>query len=137
MAAAVTPELWMLVFSGVLLFVLIIIAGVGNTMAGNGQWAGGNRDTPAPNAPTVWGARASRAYHNMLETLPIFIIAVVAAHLAGVSTSHTVLGAQLYFWARLAYGVIYIAGIAYVRTIAWLVSLVGIALVLFSICGAA
>lgn len=137
MAPAMTPELWMLVYSGVLLFVLIIIAAVGSTIAGNGQWAGGNRDTPAPHAPTIWGGRASRAYHNMLETLPIFIIAVVAAHLAGVSTSHTVLGAQLYFWGRVAYGVIYIAGIPYVRTLAWLVSLVGIALVLFALCGAA
>jgi uncharacterized MAPEG superfamily protein len=133
MAPAMTQELWMLVCSGVLLFVLIIIAAVANGAAGNGQWAGGNRDMPAPNAVPVWGGRANRAYANMLETLPIFIIAVVAAHLAGVSTSLTVLGAQLYFWGRLAHAVIYIAGVPYVRTVAWLASIVGIALILVAI----
>jgi uncharacterized MAPEG superfamily protein len=123
----------MLVYSGLLLFVLIIVAAVANGAAGNGQWAGGNRDTPAPNPVPVWGGRAERSYKNMQETLPIFIIAIVAAHLAGVSTSYTILGAQLYFWGRLAHAVIYIAGIPYVRTLAWLVSIVGIAMVLIAL----
>jgi uncharacterized MAPEG superfamily protein len=135
MAPAMTPELWMLVYSGLLLFVLIITTAVANGVAGNGPWAGSNRDTPAPKPMPVWGGRANRAYVNMQETLPIFIIAVIAAHLAGVSTSHTLLGAQLYFWGRLAHAVIYIAGIPYIRTVAWLVSIVGIALILFSLCG--
>jgi len=130
-----TPELWMLVYSGVLLFVLIIIAAIANGVAGNGAWAGGNRDVPAPNPVPVWGGRANRAYVNMQETLPIFIIAIVAAHLAGVSTTYTVLGAQLYFWGRLAHAVIYIVGLPYVRTLAWLVSIVGIAMVILALCG--
>ncbi len=135
MTPAMTPELWMLVYSGVLLFVLIIIAAVANGAAGNGAWAGGNRDVPAPNPVPVWGGRAKRAYVNMQETLPIAIIAIVAAHLAGISTAHTVLGAQLYFWGRVAYSVIYIAGLPYVRTLAWLVSIVGIAMVILALCG--
>ena len=135
MIQGMTPELWLLVYSGVLLFVLVLLPAIASGAAGNGQWAGGNRDTPAPKPMPVWGGRAYRAGVNMQETLPIFIIAILAANLAGISTAHTVLGAQLYFWGRLAHAAIYIAGIPYVRTLAWLVSIVGIGLVLFSLCG--
>lgn len=40
------------------------------------------------------------------------------------------LGAQLYFWARLAYVPVYAAGIPYLRTLVWVVSIVGIILLL-------
>jgi uncharacterized MAPEG superfamily protein len=42
----------------------------------------------------------------------------------------TVLGAQLYFWARLAYVPVYAAGIPYLRTLLWAASIAGIVLVL-------
>ena len=42
----------------------------------------------------------------------------------------TVLGAQLFFWARLAYAVVYLAGIAWLRTAVWAVSMVGVVLLL-------
>ena len=42
----------------------------------------------------------------------------------------TALGAQLFFWGRLAYALIYLAGIAWVRTAAWAVSIAGIVLVM-------
>ncbi len=41
----------------------------------------------------------------------------------------TLLGAQLFFWARLAYAAIYIAGIIWVRTLAWLVSMAGLVVI--------
>ena len=41
----------------------------------------------------------------------------------------TQLGAQLFFWARLAYAVIYLIGIPYLRTLAWIVSAAGLALI--------
>ncbi|MEO7935944.1 MAG: MAPEG family protein, partial [Dokdonella sp.] len=40
------------------------------------------------------------------------------------------LGAQLYFWARLAYLPTYAAGIPYLRTVIWGVAIVGLAMVL-------
>jgi uncharacterized MAPEG superfamily protein len=40
------------------------------------------------------------------------------------------LGAQLYFWARIAFVPVYALGIPVVRTLVWTVSLVGIVLVL-------
>jgi uncharacterized MAPEG superfamily protein len=42
----------------------------------------------------------------------------------------TVLGAQLYFWARLVYVPVYAAGIPYLRTLIWAASIVGIVLLL-------
>jgi len=50
--------------------------------------------------------------------------------LANRNTPHTALGAQLYFWARVAYLPIYLAGIPYLRTAVWAVSLWGMLQVL-------
>jgi uncharacterized MAPEG superfamily protein len=47
----------------------------------------------------------------------------------GKSNSMTVLGAQLFFWGRVAYAAIYVAGIAYLRTAAWAVSIIGLVLI--------
>jgi uncharacterized MAPEG superfamily protein len=45
---------------------------------------------------------------------------------AGKTNDMTLLGAQIFFWARLAYAVIFVAGIIWVRTAAWLVSMAGL-----------
>ena len=42
----------------------------------------------------------------------------------------TALGAQLYFWARVAYVPLYAAGIPYLRSLVWAVSVAGILMVL-------
>ena len=39
------------------------------------------------------------------------------------------LGAQLFFWARLVYAPVYLAGVPWVRTAVWLVSIVGLILI--------
>lgn len=46
-----------------------------------------------------------------------------SAHQAG---AHTAIGAQVYFWARVAYLPIYVVGIPYLRTAVWAASLWGI-----------
>lgn len=50
-------------------------------------------------------------------------LTVVLAHKSGASS---VLGAQVYFWARVAYLPIYLVGIPYLRTLVWAASLWGI-----------
>ena len=62
-------------------------------------------------AITGWAGRAQRAHRNMLESLMLFAILVLAAKAAGISNAMTLLGAQLFFWGRVAHAVIYIAGI--------------------------
>src|SRR5258706_16413279 len=78
---------------------------------------------------TGWAGRAWRAHHNMLESLVLFAALVLVAVIAGKTNSATLLGAQIFFWARLAYAVAYIAGIPWLRTGVWCVSLIGLAII--------
>ncbi len=124
-----TIEMSMLVWSVVLGLVQIAISAAGSVAQRGLGWAAGARDeTPKP--LTGVAARLSRASSNFLETFPFFIAVVLAAYVLQRHDSMTMLGAQLYFWARLIYVPVYAAGIPYLRTLVWAVSLVGIVLVL-------
>lgn len=76
--------------------------------------------------PTVplWAARAQRAHLNMVETMPAFIAVVVAAGFIAPQTAHVdiALWAQIFFLARIAHAVVYIAGIPFLRTPIYLLS---------------
>jgi len=123
------PELALLVWAVVLTFVQMLLAVMGATLQVGLPALAGNREALAP--CTGWAGRAARAHHNMLENLVLFAALVLVALLAGRTNSTTLLGAQLFFWARLAYAVVYVAGIPWLRTALWLVSVIGLAL-LFS-----
>lgn len=123
-----TPDLQMLVWSAVLFLVQMAVAATGaNAQVGLPALAGNREDLPAI---TGWAGRARRAHANMLENLVVFAIVVLVAHATGKANATTALGAALFFWARLAYAVIYVAGIPWLRTAAWAVSLAGILLIL-------
>jgi uncharacterized MAPEG superfamily protein len=65
----------------------------------------------------------------MLESLAIFSIVVLVAHVSGRADATTALGATLFFWGRVAFALVYLAGIPWLRTAVWLVSVAGILLV--------
>jgi uncharacterized MAPEG superfamily protein len=88
----------------------------------------GNRDTPDATQP-AWLDRSERAAKNMCENLPLFIGLVAVAHLGGRQGHRVELGAHLFFWARVAYWPIYLAGIPVVRTMIWWVSIAGLAVI--------
>lgn len=122
-----TPELSMLVWAVALTFAQMLVAAVGaTTQAGLPRLAGNRDDLPAL---TGWAGRAARAHRNMLENIVLFAALVLTAHVAGVSNDMTVLGTQLFFWARLVYAVVYVAGIPWLRTGVWAVSVVGLVLI--------
>jgi uncharacterized MAPEG superfamily protein len=98
----------------------VLISGL---LAAGFRWGFGNREQ-APTRP-AWGERAERAQRNMLENLIPFTALVLAAHLAGVAGEGTARGATLFFWGRLAHATVYIAGIPYLRTAAFLVAIAG------------
>ena len=87
----------------------------------------GNRD----NMPALTGlaGRAKRAHLNMLESLVLFAILVFGAHAMGISNAMTLLGAQLFFFGRLAYAGVYVVGLPWIRTGVWAVSVVGLVLI--------
>ena len=124
-----TMELRMLAWATALGLVHILVAAALATGQRGLRWNVGNRDgAPVPLAGAA--ARAARASANFLETFPLFAAAVLAAFVARRSGADTARGAQLYLWARVAYLPIYAAGIPYLRSAVWAVSMVGLLLVL-------
>lgn len=83
----------------------------------------GNRD--AMPEPSPIAGRAKRAALNNLENLALFVAAFVAARLAGAAPEAVLPGAHLFVWGRVAYVGVYLAGIPYLRTLVWLVSVIG------------
>ena len=77
-------------------------------------------------------ARLQRAFQNFRETFVYFAVAVLVVTLLNKTNTHTALGAQLYFWARLVYVPVYAAGIPFARTAVWTVSIVGLVMVLLA-----
>jgi uncharacterized MAPEG superfamily protein len=124
-----TTELCMLMWSVVLGLVQIALAATCSVGQRGQGWAASARDEMKPPLSGI-GGRLDRARANFLETFPLFVAVVLAAHLLQRHDNMTVLGAQLYFWARLAYVPAYAAGIPYLRTLIWAASIVGIVLVL-------
>lgn len=126
-----TPELHYLVWSAVLTLVLAVIAVLGAMQHVGLPRLAGNRENMGEMPD--WAGRAARAHRNMLENLVLFAILVLAARAANISNAMTVLGAQLFFWGRLAHAAIYMAGIPWLRTGAWVVSVIGLALIFWQL----
>ncbi len=122
-----TAELTYLVWSALLCLVQAVIAVVGAMQIAGLPRLAGNRDEMPPIGG--WAGRAERAHRNMLESLGLFAIFVLAAHLSQRTDAITALGAAIFFWARVAYLVIYLAGIPWLRTGVWAVSIVGMLMV--------
>lgn len=121
-------ELTMLAWSAVLALVLVAVASSAAQQQVGLPTLAGNREGMRP--LTGFALRAQRAHANLLENLPVFAIAVLVAAAANRLNGTTALGAQLFLWGRVAHAVIYLAGIPWLRTAAWGVSIVGIVLIL-------
>ena len=124
------PELMWLVWAVALTVVQMLVCVSAATLQVGLPTLAGNREGLML---TGFAGRALRAHHNMLENLVLFAALVLVAVAAGKTNSNTLLGAQIFFWARLAYAVIYLAGIAWLRTAVWLVSIVGLAIIFFQL----
>jgi uncharacterized MAPEG superfamily protein len=120
------PEMLMLLWAIALTVVQVLIATHGAMMQVGLPALAGNRE----NLPvlTGWAGRAQRAHRNMLENLVLFTALVFLVVAAGKSNAMTALGAELFFWGRFAYALIYLGGIAWLRTLSWLVSVIGMVL---------
>ncbi|MHA6203132.1 MAPEG family protein [Dyella soli] len=125
-------ELKMLVWSIVLGLLHVLVAATFSTMQRGLAWHAGNRENPQPLVGVA--ARTDRASRNFLETFVFFAAAVLSVVLAQRGNAMSALGAQIYFWARLAYLPIYAIGIPYVRTLVWAASLAGVVMVLAAVC---
>ena len=125
------PELTLLAWSVVLAIVHMLATAQALINSKGLMTTFGNREN-LPELPG-WGGRASRANTNMARNLVLFAAVVLAAVAAGTTNDMTLLGAQLFFWGRVAYAVCYLGGIPYARTASWLVSIIGIVLILIQL----
>ncbi len=125
--ATLPVHLQMLVWSGLLCLFQFLPYALGNAMRVGVVPLFGNRENLVP--AEGWAARAKRAHQNMLESFPVFAAVVLVAHVAGRADDAVVLGTQIFFWGRVGYMLIYIAGVPYVRTLAWLTAIYGIMMI--------
>jgi uncharacterized MAPEG superfamily protein len=61
----------------------------------------------------------------MQENLVLFAIAVLAANAAGVSNETTVMGASIFFYARVAHAIVYAFGWPMIRPLFYFAGLYG------------
>lgn len=122
-----SPDLQYLLFSVILCFVQMLVAATfANQQVGLNALAGNREGLPEL---TGWAGRARRAHHNMIENLVLFAALVLIAAAAGKANATTALGAAIFFWARLAYAIVYVIGIPWLRTVLWFVSVIGMIIV--------
>jgi len=126
-----SPDLKYLLLSTILCFVQMLVAATGANQAVGLPTLAGNREG-LPEI-TGWAGRAKRAHLNMVENLVLFAALVLIVAAAGKANAMTAMGAMIFFWARLAYAVIYVAGIAWLRTAAWFVAVIGMAIIAFEL----
>jgi uncharacterized MAPEG superfamily protein len=122
-----TTELTMLAYATLLLVALVLVqATVGVQSKGLVPLAN-NRDDVGP--ATGFHARMLRVVDNHREGLTMFAPVILIAAVANLNNATTALGAQLFFWSRLAHAVLYVIGAPMVRPLVWTVGIAGTVMV--------
>ena len=127
-------EIILLACAVALVLVQIVMQALAGTLANGIVYAMGPQDA-GKQPGSVYAGRIGRALRNILETFPLFAACVLGVVLTGRVSASTALGAQLYIWARLIYVPVYVAGIPYLRSAVWAVSIVGIVMLLIPLLG--
>jgi uncharacterized MAPEG superfamily protein len=128
-----TPELTYLAYSIILLFVIVFIQATAGIRQNGGLTMANARDNLPP--PNTFLARAKRNVDNMRENLWFFAPAALIVAVTDASTSWTVLGSQIFFFARLAHSITYLAGWPIVRPLFWFAGIIGCALIYLALFG--
>ncbi len=123
-------ELECLALSVVLGLAHILIAGQARTNELGSKWNASARDGIPQQLSTVTN-RLFRAQANFYETFPLFAVVILITAITQLYSAYSYWGAILYLVARIIYFPLYAFGIPYIRSIVWLLSLLGILLVLF------
>ncbi len=115
-------ELAMLLWTGVLCLVLAAPYVAGSVpQLGLPRLAGNREDLPQLEG---WIGRSRRAHANHVENLGPFAVIVLVGHAAGALDATTALASQVFLGSRVVHAVTYLAGIPWVRTLAFLAGVV-------------
>ncbi len=128
-----TVELTYLAYTIALFFVVVFIQATTAILNNGGIAMANSRDNLKP--PTVIQARTKRLTDNFRENLWFFVPLVLIAAVAGISNQWTILGVQLFFYARIAHAIWYIAGWPIVRPLFWLAGVIGCAMIFLALFG--
>ena len=124
-----TTALTLVVWSLILAFIQIILFDVARTSQYGLKWNTGPRDEAVPEISPM-GGRLKRAQDNLFETLPLFIAAMLVAHISGRETDMVTLGAEIWFVARVVYVPLYAFGVRQIRSLVWLGSIAGLGMII-------
>ncbi|MDB5721254.1 MAG: hypothetical protein JWP15_1872 [Alphaproteobacteria bacterium] len=124
-----TIELTILAWGCILAIVHIFATVRFKTRQYGSKWNMGPRDEELAPPDPITG-RLSRAQANFFETFPIAIAGILIVHSAHLETRWTAFGAIAWLAARVVYLPLYALGVPVLRTIVFLVSIVGLALIL-------
>ena len=127
-----TFELCILGWTLVLAFVQILAFDMARTGQYGLKWNTGARDEEMPPLSPM-ANRLQRAQKNLYETLPLFIAAVLIAHVAGKDSGLTHNGALIYLVGRVLYVPLYAFGVKQIRSLVWVGSTVGLVMIFWAI----
>lgn len=127
-----TFELTILAWTLVLAFVQVLAFDIARTGQYGLKWNTGARDEEMPPLSPI-ANRLQRAQNNLFETLPLFIAAVLIAHLAGKNGDLTHNGALLFLVGRIVYVPLYAFGVKQIRSLVWLVATAGLLMIFWAI----
>lgn len=123
-------ELLILALGGLLLLVHIFTAIHFKTRQYGVEWNMSARDGDQPPLDAVAG-RLARAQTNYQETLPLAIIALLGVVVAGRTSEMSAIGGWVWLGARAVYLPLYWSGVPKLRTLVFLISIVGLLIVLW------
>ena len=128
-----TAEVGLLVASIVLGLLHLIVSSHLISWQRGYRWTASSREEDVPPLRGL-ANRVDQATTNFLETFPFFATLVLLAHVTNHHTLLTVVGAHLYFWARVGYLLTAAAGYSLLRSVlCWNVAMIGIVLLLIAI----
>jgi len=122
-----TQEISILLAVLLLLFILTCIQVVITMMNYGTVNSLGGRDN-IPYLQPGHGGRLHRAIANLKEGLHFFVPLVLLTAISGVSNDNTILGSQLFLIARVLHAPLYLSGIVSLRTLAYMLGLLGLVL---------
>jgi len=125
-------ELLCLGWALILGLVHIILAGHVRTKELGMSWNVSARDGELPPLSLLAG-RLARAQANFFETFPLFAAAILIVAVTQSYNAFSHWGALIYLVARIIYLPLYALGIPKIRTVVWLISIVGLSLILLPI----
>jgi uncharacterized MAPEG superfamily protein len=125
MMTDITALVWSALLTWLMLMTSSALRTQGHAPGGLDRAMGNRDDLPTP---TPVAGRADRAAKNMLENLVLLTALVAAVHFAGKTSTQAQLGANVFFWARVVYWPVYLAG-SRLRSLVWLVGVIGLGMI--------